>query len=343
MDLMGGVGKSKQTTCFVVMAMLFSAMVVASYYFLRDGSPTPDAFKAAFGANSVAVEKGNEELARILKRAATPDKTVIVTNLNEAWAAPDSLFELMLESFRRGNGTEKLIKHLLMVCVDDKAYAHCLGMNLNCFHLEVQGFNFSGKEAFFKSANYLEIIWRKVDVLRTILSLGYNFLFTDTDIMWLRDPFIHLQEDEADFQVSCDKFNGHPTDIYHNFPNTGIMHVKSNRRTILFFKLWYYSRRFYEGKHEQEVFNYIKLSPVMRITGLKVKFLDPTLFGGFCSPSQDFNKVCTMHGNCCTGLNRKIHDLKLILGDWDKYSKSPEKPPYPFRWTAPMQCPRRYP
>ncbi|KAI3703598.1 hypothetical protein L1987_73788 [Smallanthus sonchifolius] len=40
------------------------------------------------------------------------------------------------------------------------------------------------------------------------------------------------------------------------------------------------------------------------------------------SASKDLNKVCTMHPNCCVGLENKVHDLGIMLGDWRKYKES---------------------
>ncbi|CAF2290784.1 unnamed protein product [Brassica napus] len=33
------------------------------------------------------------------------------------------------------------------------------------------------------------MMWRRLEFLGSILELGYNFLFTEMDIMWLRDPY----------------------------------------------------------------------------------------------------------------------------------------------------------
>ena len=42
-----------------------------------------------------------------------------------------------------------------------------------------------------------------------------------------------------------------------------------------------------------------------------MRFFDTLYFGGFCQPSKDFNQVCTMHANCCVGLDNKVNDLKF--------------------------------
>ncbi|KAI3505586.1 hypothetical protein L1887_27719 [Cichorium endivia] len=280
-----------------------------------------------------------DELKSILKNATMGTNTVIITTMNEAWAEPDSMFDLLLESFRIGNQTKRFLKHLVVVTLDQKAYARCLKLHPHCYNLHTKGMDFSG-EAYFMAADYLKMMWRRIDFLRTVLDLGYNFLFTDADIMWFRDPFPQFHED-ADFQIACDYFNGNPYDL-KNLPNGGFNYVKSNKKTIQFYKFWYNSRLTYPRLHDQDVFNKIKFNPFIKNVGLQIRFLDTSYFGGFCQPSEDLNKVCTMHANCCVGLENKVHDLGIMLGDWREYIKSLKNQPitheYVGSWTVPQLC-----
>lgn len=112
----------------------------------------------------------------ILENAAMQDKTVIITNLNDAWAEPNSIFDLFLKSFELGNNTQKLVNHLVVICLDEKAYNRCLALHPHCYNL-VTGNN-STREAFFMTPEYLEIVWRKIHIMTTVLEKGYNFVFT---------------------------------------------------------------------------------------------------------------------------------------------------------------------
>ena len=105
------------------------------------------------------------------------NKTVIVTILNDAWAEPNSIFDLFIESFRIGNETEGLLKHLVVICMDQKAYARCSAMHPHCYQLQIKGANFTD-EAFFMSPSYLEMVWRKIEVLSEVLEMGYSFVFS---------------------------------------------------------------------------------------------------------------------------------------------------------------------
>nr|XP_043630372.1 uncharacterized protein At4g15970-like [Erigeron canadensis] len=260
-----------------------------------------------------------DELKGILNQATLGNNTVIITNVNDAWAKPHSTFDLFLESFRSGNQTRRFLKHLVVLAWDQKAYVRCLELHLHCYIIKTHdGMDYSS-EAHFMAPDYLNIVWRKIDFLRMILELGYSFVFTDTDIMWFRDPFMHFHKD-VDIQIACDTYNGNPFDL-KNLPNSGFKYVKSNKKTIEFYKFWYNSRMAYPGLHDQDVFNMIKFNQTIKDIGLEIRFLDTAYFGGFCEPSNDLNKVCTMHANCCFGLKNMVHDLGVMLSDWQKYIK----------------------
>ena len=157
--------------------------------------------------------------------------------------------------------------------------------------------------------------------------------------MWFRDPFARFYTD-ADFQISCDYFRGNSYDI-NNSPNSGFIYVKSNNKTIQFYKFWNTSRERFPGMHDQDALNKIKYDPFIKNnTGIEIRFLDTAYFGGFCQPSRDLNKVCTMHANCCVGLNNKVNDLRIMLEDWRKYMALTvdEKASKPSSWTIPQNC-----
>ncbi|KAJ7571359.1 hypothetical protein O6H91_01G160800 [Diphasiastrum complanatum] len=247
------------------------------------------------------------------------------------------MVELFLESFRLGEGTRSFLDHLVIVALDQVAYDTCISIHKHCFTLKTEGVDFSG-EKFFMTDDYLKMMWRRVDLLRVVLQFGYDFVFSDADIMWFRDPF-PLFSMEADFEIACDKYFGDPTALT-NEPNGGFVHVRANNRTIDFYKFWYKSREVYPGKHDQDVLNEIKVTSGFMDLGLKMRFLSTEFFGGFCQVSTDFGKVCTMHANCCTGLTRKLQDLRLVIEDWKRYKSMTdlEKQLQRVFWRAPREC-----
>ncbi|GAB4842760.1 hypothetical protein Ancab_012735 [Ancistrocladus abbreviatus] len=301
----------------------------------EDAAPTTNA--RPYAPSNPQKANVEDELSRLLRRTSMESQTVILTTINEAWAKPNSTFDLMLKSFQGGYNTSWLLKHLVVIAFDRKAYKWCKKLHNHCYFLKSQATNFSG-EAFFMSPNYLEMVWRKIDFLGKVLQLGYNFVFTDADIMWFRDPFPQFHSD-ADIQVACDIFNGNSLDV-NNLSNTGLQYAISNNRTIQFYKFWYDSRKKYSGIHDQDAFDKIKNDSFVKDIGLKMRFLDTAYFGGFCELSKDLNKVCTVHANCCLGLNNKLHDLNVLLGDWKRYmllSPSQNTSNLPH-WTVPQKC-----
>ena len=94
---------------------------------------------------------------------------MIITALNEAWVAPNSIFDLFLESFHIGIGTEKYLKHVIGGCVDNKAYERCLHLHPHCYLI-----NATDSDRLSGSKNYmtpgsLKIIWRRMEFLREVL------------------------------------------------------------------------------------------------------------------------------------------------------------------------------
>jgi len=253
------------------------------------------------------------ELEIALAKASMPNKTLIMTVANRAWMEPNGLVDLLLESFRIGEGTQDLLDYLLIVALDEKAFNRCKEIHPHCYDLRTEGVDFSG-EKFFMTEDYLKITRRKIEFLKDVVEHGFSFVFTDADVIWLRNPFRRFST-EADFQISCDTCNYDPTDL-RNLPNTGFAFVRSNQQAINLYNLWYNSTQRYPGKHDQDVFNQMKFSKEFNDTGIKLLFLDAAYFSGFCDTRATLEYVCTMHANCCKGLKAKTDDLRATIEDW---------------------------
>ncbi|CAA0395875.1 putative nucleotide-diphospho-sugar transferase [Arabidopsis thaliana] len=275
------------------------------------------------------------ELERVLMNAAMEDNTVIITALNQAWAEPNSTFDVFRESFKVGIETERLLKHVIAVCLDIKAYDQCLKVHPHCYLINATDSDQLSGPNRFMTPGYLKLIWRRMDLLRQVIGLGYNFIFTDADILWLRDPFPRFFPD-ADFQITCDDYNGRPSDK-KNHVNSGFTYVKANNKTSKFYKYWIRSSRKFPGKHDQDVFNFIKNDLHVEKLGIKMRFFDTVYFGGFCQPSRDINVVNTMHANCCIGLDNKVNNLKAALEDWKRYV-SLNTTVSETKWNIPPRC-----
>ncbi|XP_047969150.1 uncharacterized protein At4g15970-like [Salvia hispanica] len=343
----------KVTLMLVVVGTTFLILNQSSYplEFFRNHSSfsRPSCENSNAGSSSVhqytlqippssPAEDENVELEKTLRSAAMKDnKTVIITTLNAAWAEPNSLFDLFLESFRIGDGTAHLLDHVVVGAFDKTAYERCKAEGLHCYIVRTEGVDFSG-EAHFMSEDYLKMMWRRIDFLRNVLELGFDFVFTDADVMWLRDPFKKFYKD-GDFQIACDHYVANYTDV-SNSPNGGFNYVKSNNRTIEFYKFWHNGREYFPGRHDQDVLNMIKDNPIIPRIGLEFRFLDTAHFGGFCEPSEDLDEVITMHANCCIGIENKMHDLTMLINDWKRYMALPpsDRNSTTKSWTVPRIC-----
>ncbi|XP_028772684.1 uncharacterized protein At4g15970-like [Neltuma alba] len=333
----GGLGGAVVVRRWSVITMVLVGLSVLAVFLLTSASLVEFPSIPQPKENNVNVSES--KLERVLRRASMEDKTVILATLNDAWIEPGSIFDLFLESFRIGNDTQKLLNHLVLVTWDHKAYNRCLELHPHCYQMESKGDQADyGGDTFFMTPKYLHMMWRRTEFLSSVLQAGYSFVFTDLDIMWLRDPFERFFKD-VDFQIACDHFNGNSSDT-NNWPNGGFLYVRSNPKTIDFYKLWIESRSIDPKLNEQDVLNKIKTHPFVSERNMTIRFLNTAYFGGFCEVSRDFNRVCTMHANCCVGMDNKIFDLKILLEDWRRYMalNPDEKQRSHPRWRVPNTC-----
>nr|KYP36198.1 Uncharacterized protein At1g28695 family [Cajanus cajan] len=252
------------------------------------------------------------------------NKTVIIVVVNKAYVDQDvesdsTMLDFFLGNLWLGEGTRSLVNHLLIGAVDQTAYDRCQFLKLNCFKLEIDGVDFEG-EKIFMSQDYIKMTWIKIQFVLKVLKRGYNVVFTDTDIMWLRNPFIRLSKNETeDLQISTDRYLGDP---WSKSPiNTGFYFVRSNNKTISLFETWYDQKDNAMGKNDQDVLLDLFISGIIKDLGLKVRYLDTLYFSGFCQDSKDFREVITIHANCCRSINAKMADMKAVLQDWKQFRR----------------------
>lgn len=114
-----------------------------------------------------------DELELALVKASTPNKTVIITVVNQAYVeqsvdAETTMLDLFLDSFWLGEDTRPLLDHLLVVAVDQTAYEMCFFKGLNCYKLETEGVDFGG-EKIYLSQDFINMMWRRTRFLLDVL------------------------------------------------------------------------------------------------------------------------------------------------------------------------------
>ncbi|RLM85504.1 uncharacterized protein C2845_PM04G20610 [Panicum miliaceum] len=267
----------------------------------------------------------DDKLSEVLRRAAMEDNTIIMTFTNEAWTAPGSLLDLFLESFRIGVRTEPLLRHLVIVAIDGKAFERCRRVHPLCYALPAAGASFEAEQSYM-AGNYVDMLWRRHRFQARVLELGYGFVFTDVDIVWFRNPLLRIPV-AADFAMSCDAFYGdNPYDLGKR-ANGGFVYARPSARTLALYGAWYEARGRFPGQHEQFVFDRVKHALVAR-SGVTAQFVDTDYLGGFCERGKrrDFHKLCTFHANCLVGLKTKLQKLRGVLDEWKRFKEKAGKP-----------------
>ncbi|PHT47805.1 hypothetical protein CQW23_12013 [Capsicum baccatum] len=267
-----------------------------------------------------------DDLERALAGASTENKTVIITVVNKAYVEGDHnnrpMLDLFLDGFWHGEDTRELVNHLLIVSMDQTSYERCKFLHLHCYKLQTDGVDFAG-EKLFMSQDFIKMMWRRTLFLGDVLKRGYNFIFTDTDVLWLRNPFLNLYSNQIiDLQISTDKFNGSQWSE-GNPINTGFYMIKSNIKTIALLDAWYAGKDNATGWKDQDVLIKLMNDGLFKYLGLTVRFLDTLYFSGFCDDSKDVNVVATVHANCCRSISAKLADLTAVLHDWRRFKNTP--------------------
>ncbi|OEL31165.1 Uncharacterized protein BAE44_0007816 [Dichanthelium oligosanthes] len=231
--------------------------------------------------------------------------------------------DLFLESFRTGLKTEALLKRLVIVALDTKAFERCQQVHPLCYDLAVDGANLASEQKYM-AKDYLDMVWRRVRFQGRVLELGYSFVLTDMDIVWFRSPLLRIPIG-ADIAIACDSFHGdNPYDL-NKRANSGLVYAKASARTAMFYDAWYDVRTLFPGQKTQDVFKKLKHQLAERV-GVTLQFVDTAYLGTFCDRRRrrrrDFNKLCTFHANCIIGLKPKVEKLRRVLDEWKRFKAS---------------------
>ncbi|XWS44012.1 hypothetical protein CRYUN_Cryun15aG0008700 [Craigia yunnanensis] len=241
------------------------------------------------------------------------DRTIILTVVNETWARPDSILDLFLESFRIGDGTKRLLNHLLIIAEDSQAFQYCMSRHPHCFHLKKSRKKLT-KIPSGTQGNNLMLSPSRLRLLQKVIELGYNVAFTLYPI------------DYETFGIEGDG---------------GFFHVKADEKTYEFIKNCYVKRVLYPDSEHQSLCKIIGNDNYIDLIEMQVKYFNEVNFGRLCQPC-DLNQIYTIQANCCENIDSKIHDLKLVLDDWRNFTElsanNASSKWSPLSWRAPQKC-----
>lgn len=155
------------------------------------------------------------------------------------------------------------------------------------------------------------------------ISLTFSPDLQDTDVLWLRNPFPNLiQNQSIDIQISVDISIGNEWSEHGQHINTGFYMINSNNKTIALFDSWYAEKDKSKGWKEQDVLVKLMRKGLFQRLGVKARFLDTVYFSGFCQDSRDVRLVSTVHANCCRSISAKVADLTNVIHDWKRFLNS---------------------
>jgi hypothetical protein len=107
-----------------------------------------------------------------------PDRTVILTMVDESHAKPGSMLEVLLQSFKTGQGTQRLLNHLVIITMDPQAFEYCRFLHPHCIHPSTFEHYFATKRQSLQIPDHNVFSWRRNNVLIEVIELGYNIIFT---------------------------------------------------------------------------------------------------------------------------------------------------------------------
>ncbi|KAK7260614.1 hypothetical protein RIF29_26815 [Crotalaria pallida] len=278
------------------------------------------------------------QLLQVLRRAAMSDRSVILTMVDESRAKPGSVLDVFLQSFKSGQGTQRLLNHLVIIAMDLQSFKYCKSMHSHCIHPSTFAHYFATKRHSITSPYHNVFSWRRNNVLLEVLQLGYSIIFTDVDVLWLRSPLSNIDPGK-ELTISCNISSDGHGGLY--VEDGGIFFLKANALAVEFFKSLKLNKLMYPISIAEESLctTIIQSREIVRAYGLRVIDVDTTYFGGFCHLSEDMlRKAYTIHANCCGDLSSKVHDLRNVLDDWIHLRERSSRNKMALRW--PQKCKR---
>ncbi|KAK3247441.1 hypothetical protein CYMTET_43061 [Cymbomonas tetramitiformis] len=191
--------------------------------------------------------------------------TIVLTVVNSAFV---DLMELQFESVARF--APRLLNMWVVVALDEAAFEACKRMWRHCALDEAfsaapdmsQGHTYSdarlegdaraqrlskleclgGEEVAPAGSSSTRICWRRVELVSLAVRMGFDVMFADVDVVFLRDPRPYLRTDvDLQFGPNSKGFERTSEAAYQVFPgtlNAGFYHIRATRASLLFLMAW---------------------------------------------------------------------------------------------------------
>lgn len=147
-------------------------------------------------------------------------------------------------------------KKVLIVCIDVKSEKFLKSKGYNTFLIDMK----ISKLISYNKTGYDLICYYKLLFIYKVICLGYNIFYFDGDIVFDKDPSSEIQqwvESDKDLFIQNDSME----DTNHNNLCMGLLMVKSNPKTIKYFKcdtpdtIEYYNKVCAMNNNDQTYFN----------------------------------------------------------------------------------------
>lgn len=159
-------------------------------------------------------------LKELLRKSSNPEsKTIIVQVCNYGQV---ELFHNFLCS-AKARGLD--YSHVFMFATDEKTYALCQKLGITAYYNEaIFGDMPEAAARGYGDRIFVKMMMAKVYCVHLVLSLGYNVLFQDVDLIWYKNPLPYFESPELEKWDMMFQDDGNRQPRYAPFsPNTGTM------------------------------------------------------------------------------------------------------------------------
>lgn len=168
-------------------------------------------------------------LESLVKRVAVDD-TIIVTASNFEYREMLMNWVCNMRRIR--------VTNFIIAALDEDLYRYSFVRGLPVFMDKMVWHGKNGtlvSDVAYGSSEFKALTKMKSRVVIEVLKLGYDTVWTDTDIIWFRNPIEHLQLQGVDLAIQSNALDGEAAN-YRRRLNSGFYLAKANERMISMFK-----------------------------------------------------------------------------------------------------------
>lgn len=149
------------------------------------------------------------------------------------------------------------VRNYVVLAMDRTVFDYLAARGANAFFYQTPGRRRLLEDAdTFGSAAFVETSRRKSILVLKVLRLGYSVVFSDVDVVWVKDPIPELLKHDFDFVIQSDRAHkDQDTALNYNL-NSGFYLVRSTMRSVTALKaIVKYATAI--RRSEQKAFNYV--------------------------------------------------------------------------------------